>query len=231
MSSSQHGDPHAARAAPTRRRLLALLQDDAPQDAHQLAEATGLHVTTVRFHLQILERAGLVASRPDPQGRSGRPRTVYSATEYADPGTTDRLHRDLAAYQHLTSVLAAHLDDTAESRSERAEQAGASWAAQLTSPTPRAADPAAAAGRVQQLCAELGFDPALDVDGDGWRIFLRACPYRSVARAHPEVVCAVHRGLIRGALEEAGFPHLSTNLTPFVEPELCIADVGEGTEP
>lgn len=223
MPTQAGGDPYAARAAPARRRLLALLEQDA-QDAHQLAAATGLHVTTVRFHLQILEGAGLVESRPDPRGRAGRPRTVYSAAGDADPHS--RLRRDLAAYEELTATLAAHLDDSARRRAERAEQAGASWSVRLAPGGQPAADAADAARRVHQLCLDLGFDPQLVADRDGWRIPLRACPFRSVARAHPEVVCGVHLGLIRGTLVEAGFPQLGAELVPFVEPELCVAHVG-----
>lgn len=225
MSSSPRADDqHVARAAPARRRLLELLQDGAAHDARHLAEATGLHVTTVRFHLQILERAGLVSSRSDPQGRSGRPRTVYTATG-ADEA--DLLRRDLAAYEDLTDALATHLSDRSDGPSRAAEQAGASWAARLgptAGPVPTAAD---AATRVGQMCAQLGFAPELTpTDGDRWRIELRACPYRSVARAHPDVVCALHRGLIRGTLEQAGFPQLGSTLEPFVEPELCVAHLG-----
>ena len=223
MPSDPRGDPHAARAAPTRRRLLRLLEEDA-QDAQQLAAATGLHVTTVRFHLQILERAGLAESRADPRGRAGRPRTIYAATRDADPH--DGLRRNVAAYEELTAALAAHLDDSTERRAERAEQAGARWSERLAPVEQHAADAAEATARVHRLCLDLGFDPETVSDGNGWRIVLRACPFRSVARAHPEVVCAVHRGLIRGTLVEAGFPDLGAELVPFVEPELCIARVG-----
>jgi predicted ArsR family transcriptional regulator len=198
---------------------------EAPQDAHHLAAATGLHVTTVRFHLQILERAGLVVSRPRRRGGSGRPRTVYAATAQRSTDTGARTYQDLAA------VLATHLDDTTEGRSARAERAGMAWAAHVATARPSAATGSGftsseAASQVTQVCSELGFDPELSADGDGWRIRLRACPFRAVAREHPEVVCSVHLGLIRGTLDRLGGPPLASRLVPFVEPELCVAHLG-----
>ena len=57
--ASRSGDVHAALASPVRQQLLDLLRvSGTPTDAHQLAQNIGLHVTTVRFHLEVLRRAG-----------------------------------------------------------------------------------------------------------------------------------------------------------------------------
>jgi predicted ArsR family transcriptional regulator len=196
---------------------------EGPRDAHQLAAATGLHVSTVRFHLQILERAGLVRGRPQPRGGSGRPRTVYTPTHRPDPGPTGP-----SPYEQVAGLLAAHLDDTAGGRTARAERAGTAWAAQVV-PAAGPADggPAAtletAARQVNEVFADIGFDPELTTTGERRRIALRACPFRAVAREHPEVVCAMHLGLLRGALSRLGTPPTAIELLPFVEPELCVA--------
>jgi predicted ArsR family transcriptional regulator len=52
---------------------------------------------------------------------------------------------------------------------------------------------------------------------------MRRCPFHSLAEQHPEVVCAVHRGLISGALDELGSRLEVDGLDVFVEPDLCIA--------
>ena len=49
------------------------------------------------------------------------------------------------------------------------------------------------------------------------------CPFLPLARTHPEVVCAVHRGLMRGTLEVFGEDDVELSLTPFVEPHRCLA--------
>lgn len=158
-------DPYTARASPVRRRLLALLRErESGPDAHELAAVLGLHVTTVRSHLQILARAGLVTSRPDPRGRSGRPRTVYNATPEPGAPTDDRAQP--TAYQELADVLAAHLD-TAEGGTAPPEQAGMLWAARSAPTASPATDETEAAERVDRVCHELGFDPQLVADGDG----------------------------------------------------------------
>lgn len=217
-------DPYAAQASPTRRHALALLRDAAsPQDAQQLAAALALHVSTVRFHLRILEQAGLVSSRSDPRGSAGRPRTVYTAV----PVT--RGEGGPSPYEEIVRVLAAHLDETEDRRSARAEEAGASWAARLTrsrpSPNGTATSMDAAVEHLIGVFADMGFDPELTGAGDRRDIRLRACPFRAVAREHPDVVCAIHRGLLRAVLAHAGAPPVTAELLPFVEPELCVAQV------
>ena len=74
---------HRALSDPSRARILAELADRGPLDAREVAERVGLHVNTVRVHLNGLVEAGLVSSETlPPQGR-GRPRVAYSATAAA----------------------------------------------------------------------------------------------------------------------------------------------------
>lgn len=51
-----------------------------PLDADELAERVGLHRNTVRAHLGMLERAGLLKRETERSGRPGRPRVRYHAT-------------------------------------------------------------------------------------------------------------------------------------------------------
>jgi len=207
---------HGALASSTRRRLLELLRaDDIPRDAHDLARAIGLHLTTVRFHLEVLREAGLVVRRSHPQVGVGRPRTAYAPVSR---GAAD-------SYQGLAGLLAAHLSDTTEGRAARAEQAGLAWAEYLVSAVTGAGRSVDEAARqVSGLFAEIGFDPELTAIGADWQIALHACPFRAVARAYPEVVCSVHLGLLRGSLSRLGVSTAS-RLMPFVEPELCVAQL------
>lgn len=215
------GDDPSVEMFPTlasrpRRRLLELLRaGEAPRDAQELAAATGLHVTTVRFHLDLLRRVGLVDSHSQPRGTRGRPRIVYTAVDHAEAG----------GYPALTRLLAAHLADTPEARAVRAEQAGMDWAAEFTAETdqPPQVGTHEAARTVTRLFAELGFDPELVSDEADRHIRLHSCPFRDAARANPEVVCSIHLGLLRGTLARLGAPPTATQLLPFVEPELCLA--------
>jgi len=215
--------PDAALASLPRRRLLELLRSaSTPQDAHTLAAAAGLHVTTVRFHLDVLCRAGLVHGQPQPRAAAGRPRIVYGTFTNAAPD----------GYSTLTRLLSAQMGDTPAVRATRAEQAGVQWAKELTPEAGLESTMGAeeAARSVTGLFAELGFGSELVGDGDdgGQQLRLHACPFRAVARAHPEVICSIHLGLLRGVLTELGAPRTTSTLRPFVEPELCVVDLSPG---
>lgn len=208
---------HTALASTTRRRLLELLQvSQVPRDVHDLAAQVGRHTSTVRFHLEVLRTAGLVARVPRAPSGTGRPRSAY--VDITADGT-----QGVPPYQGLAALLAAHLSDSASDRTARAERAGRTWAEQAV---PRPRDDAHsmddAAARVTRLFAELGFQPALIATAAGHQIELHACPFRAVAREHPEVVCSVHLGLLRGSLARLGV-QAEASLQPFLEPELCVA--------
>jgi predicted ArsR family transcriptional regulator len=54
------------------------------------------------------------------------------------------------------------------------------------------------------------------------------CPLLEAAHEHPEVVCGVHLGVVRGALEVLGAdPDQTehTTLQPFSEPGACRLDL------
>jgi hypothetical protein len=70
------------------------------------------------------------------------------------------------------------------------------------------------------LFTEMGFDP--EPDGDD-RILLHACPFRVTAQAHPEVVCAAHRGLLRATIARFDPDAPVPDLHAFARPDLCVA--------
>jgi predicted ArsR family transcriptional regulator len=77
--------------------------------------------------------------------------------------------------------------------------------------------------QVAAMFAELGFQSELDGGGSHRRILLHACPFDAVASKHPDVVCAVHLGLLRQTLTNLDAPIEATALEPFVTPHLCVA--------
>lgn len=236
MTTGSDGDRHRAHealAVASRVRLLDTLRAaERPLTAGELASASGLHVSTVRFHLRILGTAGLVRCRPEAAGTRGRPRLLYSPVTAGGPGPYTGPG---AGYRLLASLLAAHWGDTPDERSERAERAGHAAATVrhlvpggTRSPAsgPRAPTTMhAAVAEVSATFAELGFEPDVVPDGAGLLIRLHACPFREVATQHPEVVCSLHLGLIRGALAEAGGAAAAVGLQPSAEPHPCVARV------
>jgi predicted ArsR family transcriptional regulator len=188
---------------------------DGPLGVAALAEATGLHPNTVRFHLDVLVRAGFVDERPDRRGVRGRPRGVYVA---AAPASDDE------GFRLLAEVLVTHLDEAGDGAA--AQRAGRAWARRVMPASPaQPEEVATTTRRVVALFTEMGFDPAAVPHGHGHRVLLRACPFRALAEQHPGVVCALHLGLLQGLVERAAGGTVDAQLSPFVQPRLCAADL------
>ena len=175
-----------------------------------LAEITGLHVNTLRGHLDALEEDGLVeSSAAAPSGR-GRPASLYRATT-----------APASEYAGLASALAAAIHRTSRSPRETAIAAGTDWGHDLAREHGRPSSDGAPAARraVLDLLDDLGFDPHADRSHSDVR--LTRCPLLDAAHRYPDVVCGVHLGIVRGALEEYGDAETDSELHPFSEPGAC----------
>lgn len=198
-----------------RRRLLAILRGASePLDAQELARVTGQHVTTVRFHLDVLTRESLVRQFQQPPRGRGRPRIGYTAVQRS------------VGYQELAQVLADQLGSDPRRRSDAAIAAGRAWGSKLESVDQPIETLEDARDLTITVASELGFAPERDHADETEEqslIRLTACPLRELARTHSEVVCGVHLGLIREVLDHNGARDTVTvRLHPFVEPELCV---------
>jgi predicted ArsR family transcriptional regulator len=219
-------------ASPVRRSIVASLErfaqpggggEDARaggMTAAQLAEELGLHVTTVRFHLDQLELAGLVLSHFTTVFGVGRPRKVYAAA----PST------DLSDHSSSHLKLLAGLLSASYSSDLTPEQAGEQWAhehirLERTDPATTPGAWLTKLGRLIDVLQRWGYTPNLTTTDGGrsCRIDLVACPFMDLARANPDVVCGIHRGLLAGALDQMGENQVDVSLQPFVGPSLCHA--------
>jgi predicted ArsR family transcriptional regulator len=200
--------------------ILQLLRDSpSPRSIASLADELGVHENTIRFHLDSLIRAGRVeqVSRGQSAG-PGRPPILFLATRRMDPaGPTN--YRLLATI--LTAYLASGRDPAAT-----AKRLGRSFGPSLV-------DQRAAAGRPSKersvadlvdVLDDLGFKPERPKGPRAKEIRLRHCPFNAVVdRQGGDVVCAVHLGLMQGALSAMRAPVTVDRLDPFVEPDLCVA--------
>lgn len=221
------GDPtlqtHKALGDASRFRILEELRSRGPLDSRDLGGLLGLHPNTIRSHVEQLTEAGLVRSVSAPANGRGRPRVLYEAVG-------DAMAPHDSGYRLLAQILASYLATTERPRAI-AESAGRAWGSYLAErPRPFAGTSAAEATRkVVGLFSELGFMPeAVDSAGER-KILLHRCPFRQVAESNQEVACAVHLGMLKGALSEMGAPLEATRLEPFVEPTLCVAHLRERT--
>lgn len=199
-----------------------------------LAQATGLHENTVRFHLTRLVQEGLVERRPRLAGGPGRPPMVYaSRDEPALPGRDN--------YELIARVLAGGLGAGTPDAQEAARRHGEAWARAQQEPgseqgseqgRERDEEPAPtfadSLGLLDRFLRRAGFAPEV-APGDGQvQVRLHNCPFRSMAEEDRAVPCAVHRGLMQGVLDGAGGGGRVEELEPFVRPSLCRASVTTG---
>jgi predicted ArsR family transcriptional regulator len=192
---------------------------DGPLGVRQIAQRTGLHPNTARFHLEALAEAGLAVRETEGRQTPGRPRIGYRAG--ADGPGGPRRYRLLA--EMLTSLIAGTMPEP----DRAAEQAGREWGAYLAEQPPPYERLSAeeAAGQLTAIMEQLGFAPRAEAGADAgqYQLRLRQCPFREVAEHHRDVICSLHLGLMRGALARMRAPVTADRLDPFVEPSLCIA--------
>jgi predicted ArsR family transcriptional regulator len=211
--------------------LEVLRVSDRPLDVQAIAEQVGLHTNTVRSHLDQLMEAGLVETEVQVRTSPGRPRLLFRAVRTADAKTED-------SYKLLAKILASAIRDGEPEPGSVAAEAGRRWGHEIEHRGDVSTDPVDAASAVDRIVAlldDVGFaptigDPRSPDSGLGDRdattvIELHACPFYDVAREQPDVVCAVHLGLIQGALDQMHAPPATLRLEPFVRPELCLVHI------
>jgi predicted ArsR family transcriptional regulator len=107
--------------------------------------------------------------------------------------------------------------------SSRAVMAGERWGRATVEAGPRQGRAGSPGKRLVELLDASGFAPRIgDPAALKPTIGLHRCPFGSLAVDQPEVVCGVHLGLMRGALEALDEAADGVTLEPFVEPSLCV---------
>ena len=186
---------------------LELARSPRPLVTAEIADTLGLHPNTVRPHLERMREIGLLDVTTDARGEVGRPQHRYSLAADApslglEPPTMPMLAR--LVLQMAQQVGASPADATAVGAAEGRA---------------RAASYADAPSALEALVADLdrlGFDPLVadaaeddapddsDTDSVVAVVAFANCPFADVARAHPNLVCALHRGLVAGFVEQMG---------------------------
>jgi len=205
---------HRALADGHRIRILdELRRDPDGLGARELGRRLDLHPNTIRWHIAILADAGLIASKTEPRSTRGRPRIVYTLGKSADAANPE-------SYRFLATIMTGALSGSDDGPA-RAAEAGRAWGRFLVRRPPphlRLTEDQAT-DQVVGLLTEQGFRP----EAAPGEIRMHGCPFRDLAETGPEIVCAIHRGLISGAYAELGADLEVERLDAFVEPDLCVA--------
>ena len=195
--------------------MLRILTDsEDPLGIAEIAERLDVHANTVRFHLDSLAESGQVRRVESSRGVPGRPAQLYSAVRRMSPEGPRQ-------FRMLAAMLARGLAGVPDG-SRRAREAGVAAGHELAGePADESAD---AADALVDFLDGLGFDP----ERTDSEIRLHACPFLELAERDSAIVCQAHLGLMRGAVRRWGSDVRVTGLTPFAQPDLCVARLQTG---
>lgn len=206
-------------ADPVRRSLydFVVAQDHAVS-REQAADGAGVPVHSARFHLDRLVGNDLLeveyrrlTGRTGPG--AGRPAKLYR-----------RAHREVSVslpqrnYDLVGSVMAAAIE-----RSLNGEAIAVALGEEARSRGQQLGESFDGAGddleRTSGALGTQGFEPYDDHDS----VCLRNCPFDSLARAHPTLVCGVNLDFVSGVVEGLGCKHADAQLDP--EPDRCCVRI------
>jgi predicted ArsR family transcriptional regulator len=215
-----------ALADPARRALYEYVAGEPePVSREQAAEALGVPVHSVKFHLDKLAAAGLL--EVDYRRVSGRrgPGAGRPAKRYRRSGREVALSVPPRRYDLVGEVLAAGVD-----RAVRTGEAVADAVADVARTVGRelglAADLSPAGGELDRTGAVLaghGYEPR-EVEGE---LCLTNCPFDRLAADHTELVCGINVALVDGVLDGLSAEHLEARLAPA--PGFCCVRVRAAT--
>jgi predicted ArsR family transcriptional regulator len=195
-------DDHASRLA-----VLKALGDDtryaiyvelaaaaAPMATALIAERLGLHVNTVRPHLERMRDVGLLEVSSAANGGVGRPQHRYALAAHApwlglDRPASATLARTLL---RLADDVGADGDDAFEAGQVQGREDAQRHAGE------------AAPGALLAHLETHGFEPRSVGDESSMTVTFAHCPFDDVATVNPSLVCGMHRGMVDGFVAELG---------------------------
>jgi predicted ArsR family transcriptional regulator len=200
---------------------LELARSPRPLGTAEIADTLDLHPNTVRPHLERMREVGLLDIETDARGTVGRPQHRYSLAADApslglEPATFPVLARMLL---RVAASGGLGRDEAVEAGRDQGE-ADAEAALAFS-------DVPCLAGLVARL-DELGFDPAVAVDGEAGEatatVAFTHCPFRELAEANPEIVCGLHQGLVEGFVGSVGGGEVD-DFHPLTDRTPCQVDL------
>jgi predicted ArsR family transcriptional regulator len=185
---------------------LELARSPRPLVTAEIAETLGLHPNTVRPHLDRMREVGLLEVTTDARGEVGRPQHRYCLV--ADAPSLGLEPPTMPVLARMVLALAQRLGANATDAAAVGETEGAARAARYVDA------PSALEALVADL-DRLGFDPVVteldtavanaDEEAPVAAVVAFAnCPFADLARDHPDLVCALHRGLVAGFVAHMG---------------------------
>lgn len=216
----------AALDDPVRRGLFELVRRAGrPVSREEAAERAGISRNLAAFHLdKLVDRGLLSAHYARPEGRSGpgagRPAKVYVPSDAEFEVSIPERSYDVIGKLLVESILAEpdqaeRSEVAANVAAEEGRRIGETVRAELRMRPPGTERALATATRILE---ERGYEPYASEDGS---LRLRNCPFHSLARHAPELVCRMNRAFIEGIVRGMGNRSLEAALEP-TPGECCV---------
>jgi len=231
--------PESLQLSTRQREVLDQLQTY-PQGARSadLAEDLGMHVNTVRGHLDELIARGAVHAHTAPAQGRGRPSLIFQVRIPDNRA----IAREYISLVELLASMIVDIDSPSPETVEKAREIGRLWARRMAE---REDSPGGAVGkdgtdstdtaldRLHHTLRELGFDPTMRREqGDGDTapesvdIELQACPFVAEGHRPSLMICAIHEGFLQ---ESVGSAPVRLSLRPFQPSGACSVVADRGT--
>jgi predicted ArsR family transcriptional regulator len=194
---------------------LELARSPIPLATAEVADVLGLHVNTVRPHLERMREVGLLEVRTEQRRGVGRPQHLYALAADAPALGLEPSVFPMLARLVLQAAAEGGLDpgDLADAGREQGEADAGKWSE---------GSDALEALIVEQ--ARLGFDPeVLDLDHGAVMAFAH-CPFRDLAETHPDLVCQLHCGMVEGLVSTLGGAEV-VRFHPLVDRTPCQVEL------
>ncbi|MGQ9467914.1 MAG: helix-turn-helix transcriptional regulator [Anaerolineae bacterium] len=171
----------------TRQRILEIIKMRGQATVNELTRELGLTAVTIRHHLDVLYRDGLIGP---PQvlrkAGPGRPQHIYRLAGEAEELFPKK-------YDRLTDALLEELE--ARMSSEELDAIIKGVAERMASQVSAEGDLGARLGALMEFLNGLGYLATAQEEEGGYRIVVANCPYERVARRHA-LPCKVDSRLI-----------------------------------
>lgn len=187
---------------PTRRRLYLFARAAGhPVTRDECAAHAGISRKLAAFHLDRLVDAGLLVPGPPVRAQErirGRARKTYEPSGLALDVSIPPRRYDLAGELLATAIESCRADEGPADAAlrvayERGRRIGD--AARPKTPTKRPVKT-----RELAMLADQGYEPIREQG----RTVLRSCPFETLARTAPELICGMNQALLEGALRGIG---------------------------
>jgi predicted ArsR family transcriptional regulator len=215
----------AALHDPGRRRLYEVVRDAGrPVSREEAAERTGISRSLAAFHLdKLVERGLLTFTYARPQGRAGpgagRPAKMYRLSRAEISVSIPERHYDVIGKLLVDAILAE--DGERIRAAEAVATREGRTVGEETRRKVRLRRPGAerALATASEVLRDRGYEPYSAPDGS---LRLRSCPFHTLARHAPEVVCRMNRAFIEGLVGGIGGESARVAQEP-VPGECCVA--------